>query len=98
MMALRNYVAAIGLCAAVCHCEALETITNEWSVAIACPTDSSPAVGPDGAIYFGTWRGDFWALDPRGICRWRFRTGVEIRSSPAVGTEGTIYFGCRDRK
>jgi outer membrane protein assembly factor BamB len=80
------------------HARALEAMTNEWSVRIGSPIDSSPAIAPDGTIYFGTWKGKLWALKPSGATKWTFTTDVEIRSSPAVGVDGTIYFGCRDRK
>jgi len=75
-----------------------QTITKEWSVKIGCASDSSPAVGADGTIYFGTFDGVLWALKPDGATKWTYDTGTEIRSSPAVGMGGTIYFGCRDRK
>ena len=72
--------------------------TNEWATAIGSVSDSSPAVGHEGTIYFGTWNGKLWALDPNGTREWFFQTGVEIKSAPAVGKDGTLYFGCRDRK
>jgi len=97
MTAFPSYVACVGLCAAACRCEG-QNITNQWSIRTDSWSDSSPAVGRDGTIYFGTWGGDLWALDPHGARRWTFETGVEIRSSPAIGAQGTIYFGCRDRK
>src|SRR6266478_2888464 len=80
------------------HARALEAITNEWAVRIGSASDSSPGVAPDGTIYFGTWAGKLWALNPNGSNKWTFTTHVEIRSSPAIGADGTIYFGCRDRK
>jgi outer membrane protein assembly factor BamB len=79
-------------------CAALEKIGEEWSVKVGSRSDSSPAVGPDSTIYFGTWQGNLWAVKEDGTARWKFATGVEIRSSPAVAQDGTIYFGCRDRK
>src|SRR3989442_16012102 len=91
-------LASLVLGATHVHARALEAMTNEWSVRIGSASDSSPAIGPDGTIYFGTWEGKFWALNPNGSNKWTFTTGVEIRSSPAVGADGTIYFGCRDRK
>jgi outer membrane protein assembly factor BamB len=76
----------------------LQAINKEWAVKIGCGSDSSPAVGADGTIYFGTWDGALWALKSNGTTKWKFGTGVEIRSSPAVGADGTVYFGCRDRR
>jgi outer membrane protein assembly factor BamB len=59
---------------------------------------SSPAVGPDQTIYFGSGNGTFYALNPSGSEKWSFRTGAEIQSSPAIGRDGTIYFGSVDGK
>ena len=73
-------------------------LSNEWSVTLHGGTDSAPAVGPDGTIYFGTFAGRLWALNPDGTRKWIFRAGNEIKSAPAVGPDSTVYFGCRDRK
>jgi outer membrane protein assembly factor BamB len=73
-----------------------------WSFNLDAKTDSSPAIGPDGTIYVGDFKGKFLALNPEGSRKWEFSTGhgwnlgVEIKSSPAIGADGTIYFGCRD--
>lgn len=72
-------------------------LTADWSIWIGTLTDSSPALAPDGTIYFGDFDGKFWALNPNGSKKWTFHTGTEIKSSPAVAPDGTIYFGCRDR-
>lgn len=77
---------------------AVNVLSNEWTIATQSYSDSAPAVGPDGTIYFGTFRGNFWALNPDGTRKWIFRTGTEIKSAPAVALDGTIYFGCRNRK
>src|SRR5215471_3638542 len=72
--------------------------TNKWSVEIEAVIDSSPAIAPDGTIYFGSWNDRFWALKPDGTQKWVFHAGGEVRSSPAVAADGTVYFGCHDRK
>jgi len=59
---------------------------------------SSPAVGADATIYFGSGNGKFYALRPSGAEKWSFQTGAEIQSSPAIGNDGTIYFGSVDGK
>src|SRR5438552_15926080 len=73
-------------------------LTNEWSLAGAAHSDTSPAIAQDGTTYFGTWDGELWAVSPDGKRKWIFRAGGEIKSSPAVGSDGTIYFGSRNRK
>jgi outer membrane protein assembly factor BamB len=79
-------------------CSEPYAFTNEWTVDLESASYSPPAVGKDGTIYVGTWRGLLWALNPDGSRKWRFRANNEIRSAPAVGSDGTVYFGCRDRK
>jgi outer membrane protein assembly factor BamB len=74
------------------------TVTNRWLVQLSSVTDSSPAVGPDGTIYIGTFLHKLWAINPGGTSKWSFEAGSEIWSSPAVSRDSTAYFGCRDRK
>ncbi len=74
------------------------TATNLWKFRIDGGSRSSPALGPEGTIYLGTWAGDLIALNPEGTERWRFSMRYEIVSSPAIGTTGTVYVGCRDRR
>ena len=83
---------------ATCRCVASEYITNEWSLVTSAPTETCPAIAPDGTIYFGTFTGRLWAVRPDGSRKWIFHAGLEIKSSPAIGADGTIYFGSRDRK
>src|SRR5437667_1755329 len=44
--------------------EGLRQLTNEWIVSLDAVMDSSPALAPDGTIYFGDWNGSLWALNP----------------------------------
>jgi len=81
------------------------TLSNLWTMNIKGRSDSTPAIGADGTIYFGTFAGRFWAIAPNGAVEWSFdtkrvaRANMEIRSSPAVDDkDGTIYFGCRDNR
>jgi len=59
---------------------------------------SSPAIGADGTIYFGSWDKNFYALNPDGSQKWVFATSNIVVSSPAIGADGTIYFGSHDKK
>ena len=58
---------------------------------------SSPAIGADGVIYFGSERagatGFFYAVNPDGTLRWRHEVPGQryVRASPAIGSDGTIY-------
>ncbi len=73
-----------------------------WSFETGDGIESSPAVGADGAIYFGSHDGFLYALNPDGTERWRFDAGPPsyderwdvskaIMSSPAIAPDGTIY-------
>ncbi len=96
--ALRLYLLVLALPATTAVCQAPYTLTNEWKTPIGSTSDSSPALSADGTIYFATWEGRLWALNPDGSRKWVFRAGLDIKSSPAVGADGTVYFGCRDRQ
>ena len=74
------------------------TLTNKWELNIHSLSDSSPAIGADGTIYFGIFQQKLWAVSSNGVPLWAFKTASEIKSSPAIGKDGIIYFGCRDRK
>ena len=53
---------------------------------------SSPAIGSDGTIYFGSMNTLFYALHPDGTVRWAASPSVSsIVSSPAIGPDGTVY-------
>ena len=68
-----------------------------WQYPAGSAISAAPAIGADGAIYFGTQDGQLHALNADGSLRWRFQVGGSIQSSPAVGTDGVVYFGCDDR-
>jgi outer membrane protein assembly factor BamB len=75
-----------------------QTIPPRWVFSGEGHSDSSPAIGPDGTIYLGTFKGNLVAVNERGYKKWAYSTGHEIRSSPSVGSDGAVYFGGRDRK
>ena len=69
-----------------------------WSQAIGT-TDignvSSPAVGPDGTIYAGSFDKHLYALSPSGSILWTIQTNGLIDGSPAVAN-GVVYFSSND--
>ena len=72
--------------------------TKLWEFTAGGGIGSSPAMAPDGSIYFGSDAKKLYALNPDGTKRWEFTVGAEIRSAPAIGSDGTLYFGADDNK
>lgn len=54
-------------------------------------SDSSPIIGLDGIIYFGTDVGLVYAVNADGILKWTFGAGGEFDNSPSMDAEGTLY-------
>lgn len=58
---------------------------------------SSPAIGSNGTLYFGSNDNNLYAVDTEdGSEEWVFKAAGEIYSSPAISDDGTIYFGSSD--
>jgi outer membrane protein assembly factor BamB len=84
--------------------------TNPLEVRIASGTDSlkwrfstgsvwvvsSPALGPDGTLYAGSYNNYLFALNPDGSEKWRFKTSGHVRASAAIAIDGTVYIGSQD--
>src|SRR2546428_13071793 len=73
----------------------------EWKlklspVSYSCRDVASPAIGPHGTIYVGTWCGYFDAGNPDGELDWRICMCTETGSSAAIDSNGTIYVGPDD--
>ena len=60
--------------------------------------DSSPAIGSDGTIYFGSFDTKVYALGADGTKKWEFDAGSLIFSSPAIAVDGLIYIGSHGGK
>ncbi|MCB1186442.1 PQQ-binding-like beta-propeller repeat protein [bacterium] len=68
-----------------------------WSYTAGDEIWCSPALAPDGTVYFGCRDNSIYALNPDGSFKWSYATGAVVsRSSPAVGTDGTVYIGSTD--
>ncbi|MBM3880301.1 MAG: PQQ-like beta-propeller repeat protein [Verrucomicrobia bacterium] len=72
--------------------------TKLWDFTTGAPVHSSPAIGLDGTIYFGSMDRKLYALTAGGAKRWEFLTGGGIQSSPALGADETVYVGSLDGK
>ncbi|MCX6954060.1 MAG: PQQ-binding-like beta-propeller repeat protein [Verrucomicrobia bacterium] len=59
--------------------------------------NSSPAIAPDGTLYFGSFDGRIYAVNSNGTQKWVQTAPVSaIVSSPAIGADGTVYVGSFD--
>jgi outer membrane protein assembly factor BamB len=55
---------------------------------------STPSVGADGTIYFGSENEYFYALNPDGTLKWKCPLGYGINwTSAAILDDGTLYIG-----
>jgi outer membrane protein assembly factor BamB len=70
---------------------------EKWAFAAGGEIYSSPAIGKDGTIYFGSWDKNLYAVKRDGSLKWAFPTGDIVWSSPAVAADGTIYAGSSDK-
>ncbi|MGH9922764.1 MAG: PQQ-binding-like beta-propeller repeat protein, partial [Nitrososphaerales archaeon] len=70
-----------------------EESTLRWNFPTGQRITSSPAIGPDGTIYVGSYDSNLYALNPDGSLKCSFKAGEMIDSSPAIALDGTIYFG-----
>ena len=68
----------------------------KWKFATGNIVESSPTIGSDGTIYFGSDDGNVYAVDPYGNQKWKFTTQNNsfVRTAPSDWpTDGIIYFG-----
>ncbi len=71
------------------------TGTNRWAYQAGGNINSSAAVGPDGAIYFGAADSKLYALNPNGTLRWKY-SALSTVQSPAITVDGTAIFNAND--
>ncbi len=78
------------------------TLTDSlWQFPAADQVTSTPAVGTDGTVYYGSLDGYFYAVNSNGTLKWEStantRTGIVVDlSTPAIGSDGTIFVGSTD--
>lgn len=73
--------------------------TLKWAFETGDGVESSPAIGHDGTIYFGSYDSVFYAVTDNGdhgTLKWSYKTRGKIDGSPTVDGDGTIYIGSRD--
>jgi outer membrane protein assembly factor BamB len=72
--------------------------TEKWSFETGDRITSSPVVGADGNIYFGSHDNRFYSLKPDGTLDMIFLTYGRILSSPTIDVNGNIYVSSEDNK
>jgi outer membrane protein assembly factor BamB len=72
--------------------------TLNWKFRTDEEVKSPPSIGDDGTIYFCSWNGYTYALNPDGTEKWKFNTGDAAETSPAIAEDGTIYVGSYNGK
>jgi outer membrane protein assembly factor BamB len=65
-------------------------------VATAGAVVSSPAIGEDGRVFFGSHDKSIYAADGNGQVAWRKATNDLVWGSPALGPGGVVYIGSDD--
>ncbi len=71
--------------------------TLKWSYESDTWLWSSPAIGSEDLLYFGSPNNNMYALNTEdGSEQWIYSSGGHILSSPAVSQDETIYFGSGD--
>lgn len=71
----------------------------KWFFETEDGVESSPAIGYDGSVYFGSYDGYLYAVEDKGDygeLKWKFKTEGAIDGSPIVDADGVIYFASRD--
>jgi outer membrane protein assembly factor BamB len=87
----------LGLFSCFCFvaCAAAQQPHVLWRFNATNDVVSSPAIGPDGTIYFGAGDSDLFAVRPEGSLKWIYRTNdifaAAAPMAPSVGDDGTIY-------
>ena len=74
-----------------------QTNATKWIYTTGAAVSSSPVIGSDGTIYFGSWDNNLYALNHDGTQKWNYTTDGFITTSPVIGSDGTIYFGSWDK-
>lgn len=65
----------------------------KWRFPTGAKIISSPVIGFDQTIYFGSLDAHLYALGPDGSEKWRYDAGRRIEASPALDADGTIFVG-----
>ncbi|HUS33925.1 MAG TPA: PQQ-binding-like beta-propeller repeat protein [Verrucomicrobiae bacterium] len=74
-----------------------KTGQEKWNFHTVNSIQATPAIGPDGAVYFPSYDKLIYALDGQtGTQKWSHLLGDSVSSSPALGPDNSIYVGSND--
>src|SRR5258708_2267360 len=72
----------------------LSLVDSVWQFPTQANTvDSSPAVGNDGSIYFGSGDGAVYAVKTDGTLKWAYPTNGPVLATPGIAPSGTTHNG-----
>ena len=54
----------------------VEMVEPKWRFETRSSVYSSPALAADGTVYVGSWDSCLYAINPDGMLRWRYQTGI----------------------
>lgn len=77
----------------------LNALNSNGNVIWSIPTEgvsedwlTSPVIGKDGSIYFGSSNNFYAVNSTNGSLKWKYATG-DVVGSPAIAADGTLYIG-----
>ena len=69
-----------------------------WKLFMGSQIQSSPSIGADGTIFFGTDAGLVYAVRSTGEVIWKYQTRGAVISTPALSQKDMIFFGSWDKQ